>query len=74
MAGEGHPLLGDTEHGGERSRTFEPRPPRLALHAAVLGFVHPRSGEAMRFEAAMPADLAGWIERLRDQRGTAERP
>ena len=65
LAGEGHPLLGDTEHGGERSRLFEPRPPRLALHAAVLGFVHPRSGEAMRFEAAMPEDLAGWIERLR---------
>jgi hypothetical protein len=31
----------------------------------VLGFVHPRSGEAVRFEAALPEDLAGWIERLR---------
>jgi len=65
LAGEGHPLLGDTEHGGERARTFEPRPPRLALHATVLGFVHPRSGEPMHFEAPVPADLAGWIELLR---------
>jgi 23S rRNA pseudouridine1911/1915/1917 synthase len=65
MAGAGHPLLGDGEHGGERARLFTPRPPRLALHAAVLGFVHPATGEALRFEAALPADLAGWIDRLR---------
>ena len=31
---------------------------RQALHAAVLGFVHPVTGEAMRFEAGLPADLA----------------
>ena len=31
--------------------------PRQALHAASLGFKHPRSGGAMRFEAALPADM-----------------
>jgi len=64
-AGLGHPVLGDSEHGGERARLFQPRPPRLALHAAVLGFVHPRSGERLRFERPLPPDLADWIDRLR---------
>ena len=65
LAGEGTPLAGDREHGGEKSRTFVPRAPRLALHAARLGFVHPASGERVLFESAMPADLAAWIARLR---------
>lgn len=65
LAGEGTPLAGDREHGGEKSRTFVPRAPRLALHAARLGFVHPASGERIVFESAMPADLAAWIARLR---------
>jgi 23S rRNA pseudouridine1911/1915/1917 synthase len=65
LAGIGHPVAGDTQHGGEASRTFVPHAPRLALHAAVLGFVHPASGEQVRFESALPADLAGWIQRLR---------
>ena len=70
LAGEGTPLAGDTQHGGERSRTFVPRAPRLALHAARLGFVHPASGERVTFESAMPAELAAWIARLRVTRRT----
>jgi 23S rRNA pseudouridine1911/1915/1917 synthase len=31
---------------------------RQALHAAVLGFVHPITGEALRFESPLPADMA----------------
>jgi len=65
LAGEGTPLAGDREHGGEKSRTFVPHAPRLALHAAKLGFVHPASGDRVMFESAMPADLAAWIARLR---------
>ena len=42
-----------------------PRAPRLALHAAVLGFTHPATGEWVRFERALPDDLAAWIARLR---------
>ncbi|MEZ4366575.1 MAG: pseudouridine synthase [Kofleriaceae bacterium] len=64
LAGLGHPVLGDTQHGGERSRTFSPRPPRLALHARVLAFAHPRTGAAMRFEREFPEELAGWIALL----------
>lgn len=65
LAGIGHPVAGDSQHGGDAARTFVPRAPRLALHAAVLGFTHPATGERVRFERAVPADLAAWIERLR---------
>ncbi len=63
-AGFGHPVAGDTQHGGERSRQFMPRPPRLALHARVLGFPHPRTGVAMRFEREMPDELTAWMAQL----------
>ena len=39
-------------------------PGRPALHAAVLGFTHPRSGERLRFEAPLPADLAELLAAL----------
>ena len=53
LAEMGHPIVGDTAHGGSRGRFG-----RLCLHAARLGFVHPRSGEAMRFERSAPA---AWV-------------
>ena len=65
LAGLGHPIAGDSQHGGERSRTFTPRAPRLALHAAVLGFVHPATGQQVRWEAPLPDELAAWVTRLR---------
>jgi 23S rRNA pseudouridine1911/1915/1917 synthase len=65
LAGLGTPVAGDHQHGGEASRTFTPRAPRLALHAAMLGFTHPATGERVRFERALPAELATWIARLR---------
>ncbi|MFN4025510.1 MAG: RluA family pseudouridine synthase [Hyphomonas sp.] len=39
--------------------------PRQALHAAVLGFVHPVTEEALRFEAPLPEDMSGLIAALR---------
>jgi len=39
-------------------------PERPALHAAVLGFAHPRTGVRMRFEAPLPPDLAGLVAEL----------
>ncbi len=65
LAGLGTPLAGDAQHGGEISRTFIPRAPRLVLHAAVLGFTHPATHERVRWESQMPSDLAAWISRLR---------
>jgi 23S rRNA pseudouridine1911/1915/1917 synthase len=66
LAGLGTPVAGDHQHGGEASRTFVPRAPRLALHAAMLGFTHPATGERVRFERGLPPELEAWIARLRD--------
>ena len=52
----GHPVMGDRLHGVVDAWD----PPRLALHAASLGFVHPRSAQAMQFVCAWPADLTTW--------------
>ena len=53
LAGIGHPLAGDAAYGG---RTDPLR--RLALHAHVLGFDHPRTGERLRFVSPAPAAFA----------------
>jgi 23S rRNA pseudouridine1911/1915/1917 synthase len=68
LAGIGHPVCGDRTHGGAIERAFLPRPPRLALHALVLGFTHPATGERMRWESPLPGELASWIDRLRSPR------
>jgi 23S rRNA pseudouridine1911/1915/1917 synthase len=65
LAGIGHPVCGDRTHGGELERAFLPRPPRLALHAMMLGFTHPATGERVRWESALPDELVCWIDRLR---------
>lgn len=59
----GHPVLGDPVYGDPRQ---DPIPvPRLALHAAVLGFVHPRTGERLRFTSPLPPDLDRVVRALR---------
>ena len=57
----GHPVLGDRQYG--RAGTGLIR--RQALHAARLSFAHPSTGERMSFEAPVPEDMAGVMERLR---------
>jgi 23S rRNA pseudouridine1911/1915/1917 synthase len=49
LAGLGHPIAGDPMYGGETD-PFR----RLALHAHVLAFDHPRSGERLRFVSPAP--------------------
>ena len=61
----GHPVLGDDAHGAEVARRFEPRPPRLALHAGVLGFRHPATDEPVRWTSPPPPELAAWLAGLR---------
>lgn len=46
----GHPIVGDTMYG--RGRDLELA--RLALHAKHLGFVHPRTGKKVTFDAELP--------------------
>jgi 23S rRNA pseudouridine1911/1915/1917 synthase len=56
LSAAGLPIVGDPAYGGGRPRELGLE--RQALHAAVLGFAHPTSGAALRFEAPLPADLA----------------
>ncbi|XEC96888.1 RluA family pseudouridine synthase [Paenibacillus tarimensis] len=57
----GHPLAGDPVYG--RSKTVALK--GQALHAAILGFVHPRSGEQLQFESPVPNDMEEVITALR---------
>jgi len=67
MAHIRHPLLGDQVYGRgfaasqallrEDARAALATLGRQALHAAVLGFVHPVTGQRMRFASGVPADL-----------------
>ncbi len=58
----GHPLLGDRRYA--RRRVPTPPAPRVMLHAAQLAFEHP-SGESMKFERPMPADMQAVLTALR---------
>lgn len=62
LAEHGHPLLGDAVYGtaprDARVRAAGEALGRQALHAAVLGFRHPTSGAALRFETPVPPDIA----------------
>ena len=61
----GHPLVGDRAYGGEREGLPEGPPlDRPFLHAAHLSFEHPVSGERLAFDAPLPADLVGLLDRL----------
>ncbi len=64
MASIGHPILGDTVYGPAR------QPYHLegqTLHAGILGFIHPRTGEYMEFSAPLPAYFEELLQRLRKQ-------
>ena len=75
MAHIGHPLVGDPDYG----RAFRtkanrlPQPlraavlafPRQALHAFRLGFEHPVTGQTLRFEMPLPADMAELVDGFR---------
>lgn len=60
-ASAGHPVLGDKQHG----QVSDLAPPRMALHAKLLEFAHPTSGEPQKFECALPEDLDSWLTGLR---------
>lgn len=74
LASVGHPMVGDPVYlrrvpavakmltGGMRAAMLDFS--RQALHAARLGFVHPRTGRELLFERPMPADMAALIRTL----------
>lgn len=75
LAHVGHGLLGDPTYGSHRKlrasslssdalaaiRGF----PRQALHAATLGFIHPVSGDTLKFEAPLPEDMQQLLQSLK---------
>ena len=75
----GHPLFSDALYGGDailKGTTFTRYKqfvencfavcPRQALHARVLGFDHPVSGDHMHFESPIPSDMQQCINKWRD--------
>ena len=55
----GHPVVGDETYRGQHRRpALDPGPGRPFLHAGLLGFDHPVSGQRLRFASPLPADLA----------------
>lgn len=78
MKSIGHTLFGDARYGGAqilRGTLYSKYKqfaegclkllPRQALHAKVLGFIHPRTGERMYFESNLPEDMQAVIEQWR---------
>jgi 23S rRNA pseudouridine1911/1915/1917 synthase len=75
MSHIGHPLIGDADYGAhfktksarlpEDIRAVVDAFPRQALHAGLLAFAHPVTGETLRFESPLPDDLAGLIRAIR---------
>ena len=74
----GHPIFGDERYGGCQIRegTIYARYkqfirgcleicPRQALHAKVLGFKHPRTGQFIRFDSPLPADMTALLDKWR---------
>lgn len=67
-----HPVVGDETYGGGRDKTIPDarirsavsKLGRLFLHAAQLGFQHPRTGAAVRFKAPLPTELTALLDLL----------
>lgn len=75
----GHPIFNDERYGGNlilKGTTFTKYKqfidncfkvlPRQALHAKTLGFIHPATGEMMRFDTELPQDIQECIEKWRN--------
>jgi 23S rRNA pseudouridine1911/1915/1917 synthase len=67
LASRGHPVCGDPVYGAQRvaASAQQARAPRLALHAAKLGFIHPTSHKLLEFDASLPEELARFLQQLR---------
>lgn len=76
----GHPVFGDPTYGGRRiawGATDKSKKERVhellgiisrqALHAKTIGFIHPATREAMKFESELPKDMLEILETLRKE-------
>ncbi len=76
MAHRGHPIVGDTTYGSVKAaknikdkiiRKAVLGMKRQALHASILGFVHPITEDFMRFESPLPNDIKSLLEVIRGE-------
>jgi 23S rRNA pseudouridine1911/1915/1917 synthase len=63
LAESGHPLVGETVYVRDYAGPVIDSP-RLLLHAATLGFVHPVTGEHVSLSAPLPPDFTAMVDRL----------
>jgi 23S rRNA pseudouridine1911/1915/1917 synthase len=59
----GYPLAGDPKYGPKKTLDIEGQ----ALHAGVLGFVHPRTEEYMEFQAPIPPEFERLLNHLKNR-------
>jgi 23S rRNA pseudouridine1911/1915/1917 synthase len=62
LAEAGHPVLGDPRYRPELLQDIPWREKRLALHAAVLGFIHPRTQQPLSFESQLPPEFNAFLK------------
>lgn len=74
LSEQGHPLVGDSVYGGTKARHLGSDPAMGALlkdvrgqmlHAATLGFIHPRTDQYLRFRCPPPPPMVAVIRALR---------
>jgi 23S rRNA pseudouridine1911/1915/1917 synthase len=58
----GHPVVGDRKY--QPAESSEPLIARVALHAAHLQFVHPRSGKSVSIDCKLPSDFEYLVREL----------
>ncbi len=58
----GYPLAGDPKYGPRKTLDINGQ----ALHAAILGFTHPSTGEYLEFEAPLPDDFDELLIKVRN--------
>ncbi len=66
LAYAGHPVLGDAVYGMKKPDLGQTS---QCLHAKAIRFLHPRTGEAMRFETALPAYFQEVLDKLNKMAG-----
>ena len=67
LASVGMPIIGDPVYGSRLSAVAGVTLARPALHAALLGFLHPRSAASVRFEAPLPFDMTTYLAALAER-------
>jgi 23S rRNA pseudouridine1911/1915/1917 synthase len=58
----GYPLAGDPKYGPKKTIEFDGQ----ALHAAVIGFIHPRTEEYMEYETPLPQVFSDLLEEMKE--------